>query len=285
MKRAPSPSASGAAALFTCLALLAGAAGAEPVRIEHSDDVPINAHWFPAPGATGARPAVVALHGCGGLYRRDGKTLDSRYPEYVAHLHEAGYHVLLPDSFGSRGLGPICALTRGERTITVETRRADVAAAVSWLAARPEVDAKRIALLGWSHGAGTTLNAINGLRADNPKPLAGAVVFYPGCSAALAQTFRLDIPVLMLLGEKDDWTPPARCLQFAESARTAQPGVDLTVRVYANSHHGFDSTRPARFRTDVSTGANSTGVHVGGNPTARVDSQREMDAFLARIFR
>jgi dienelactone hydrolase len=272
-------------ALLVGAALLTGVARAEPVRIERDGDVPLLAHWYPAPGATEARPAVIALHGCGGLYRRDGNTLDARYPEYVEHLHQAGYHVLLPDSLGSRSSGPICTAKRGERSITVETRRADVATAVTWLAARPEVDSRRIALLGWSHGAGTTLNAINGLRTDSPKPLAGAVVFYPGCRAALAQTFRLDMPLLMLLGEKDDWTPAAPCVQMADRIRAKQPGADLAVRVYADSGHGFDSTRPVRLRADVSTGVDSRGVHVGGNPAAMVAARQEMDAFFARIFR
>src|SRR5207249_9393854 len=127
--------------------------------------------------------------------QRDGKTFERRYTRYVEHLHRAGYHVLLPDSFTPRGMPSICTVKNNERTITVEMRRADVVAAVHWLARQPDVDPKRIVLLGWSHGAMTSLNAINSARTGFAALLAGAVVFYPGCSALLKVPFKLDIPV------------------------------------------------------------------------------------------
>jgi len=248
------------------------------------DGSPIVAHWKALDGAA-PRPAVVALHGCGGLHWSDGKTFDSRYPTYVEHLHRAGYHVLLPDRFTPRGMPSICTVKNNERTITVETRRADVVAAVHWLARQPNVDPKRIVLLGWSHGAMTSLNAINTARTGFAAPLAGAVVFYPGCSGLLKMPFKLDVPVLMLLGEKDDWTPPERCVQLAERTRKQEPGADLTVHVFADSYHGFDGAAPVRFWKDVSNGVDPNGVHLGANPAARVQAQAEMDAFLTRVLR
>jgi dienelactone hydrolase len=89
----------------------------------------------------------------------------------------------------------------------------------------------------------------------------------------------------MLLGDKDDWAPPQRCVQLAERTRASQPTADFTVKVYPDSHHGFDSARPVRFRTDVPNGVDRSGVHVGGNPVAREQSRRELDLFLARIFK
>ena len=278
----------------TCLAALAAVlcvgCAARPLpppgAIDLTEDgSPVVAHWRPIADTSTPRPAVVALHGCGGLYLRDGKTFDPRYPRYVEHLHAAGYHVLLPDSFTPRGTPSICTVKNNERTITVETRRADVVAAVHWLARQPGVDPKRIVLLGWSHGAMTSLNAINSARPGFATPLAGAVVFYPGCNALLKVPFKIDIPVLMLLGEKDDWTPPARCTALAERTRQAQPNADLSVHVYADSYHGFDGTAPIRFWTDVSNGVDPAGVHLGANPVARAEAQAEMDAFFARVLK
>jgi dienelactone hydrolase len=249
------------------------------------DGSPIIAHWKPLPDTSGARPAVVALHGCGGLYQRDGKTFDPRYPRYVERMHRAGYHVLLPDSFTPRGTPSICTRKRDEPTITVETRRADVVAAVRWLARQPSVDPKRIVLLGWSHGAITSLSAINSARRASAAPLAGAVVFYPGCSGLLKLQFKLDIPVLMMLGEKDDWTPPEPCVQLVERTRLNQPGVDLTLRVYPDSYHGFDGNAPVRRWTDVSSGVDPGGVHLGANPVARAQAHAEMDTFFTRVLK
>ena len=262
-------------------------ARADQVAFANSEATVLTAHWLPA-AAGGARPAIVALHGCGGLYRRDGRTLDSRYTDYAARFAASGYHLLLPDSFGSRGSGPICTTRSGERTITVESRRADAVAAVRWLAARPEVDARRIVVLGWSHGAVTTLVAVNrarpgAARPDGSTPLAGAVAFYPGCRALLREDFAPDTPLLMLLGEKDDWTPPARCVELAERTRARQPDADFTVHVYPDSYHGFDGRAPLRFHRDVPNGVSPEGVHAGGNPVAREQALAELDRFLQRI--
>jgi len=274
----------GAAVLLAALACLAGApARAETVTFPSQDGAALKAHWLPA-AEREPRPAIVALHGCGGLYRRDGITLDSRYAEYAARFAGAGYHVLLPDSFGSRGSGPICTIRNRERAITVETRRADALAAVQWLAQRPEVDAKRIVLLGWSHGAMTLLVALNSARPGAPA-VAGAIAFYPGCSAALRAPFALDAPLLMLLGADDDWTAPAPCEQLVARTLQAQPQADIVLKVYAGSVHGFDSQRPVRFRADVPNGTDRAGVHQGGNPQARAAALLEMDQFLGRILR
>jgi dienelactone hydrolase len=171
-------------------------------------------------------------------------------------------------------------VTRG---ITVDRRRHDAAAAVGWAAAQPQVDSKQVVLLGWSHGAMTTLAAIDGSRSDAARPVAAAVVFYPGCSALLKRDFRVGQPLLMLLGAADDWTPPARCEQLVARTRAAQPEADITLRVYEGAYHGFDGRGPLRFRADVPNGVDPGGVHAGGNPAARAAALDELDRFLARI--
>jgi dienelactone hydrolase len=263
---------------------LAASVQAAPVSIPLPDGSVLAAHWLPAPGATGPRPAVVALHGCGGLYRRDGRTLEARYPDYAARLHAEGWHVLLPDSFGSRGQGSICTQKAAERTIKVATRRGDAAAAVAWAAARREVDARRIALLGWSNGGSTTLAALDDTRPGAAAPLAGAVAFYPGCETALKQDWHTRVPLLMLLGGDDDWTPPGPCTRWATAQRKSRPDSELRVVVYPGAVHGFDGTAPVRLRSDVPNGVDGRGVHVGGQPEARADSQLELTNFLKRIF-
>lgn len=269
------------AVLAAAAVLLAGAARAERVSIPLADGAELTAHWLPAK-ADGPQPAIVALHGCGGLYRRDGAALQARYVEYTARLHAAGVHVLLPDSFGSRGSGPICTVRSGERAIGAEARRGDVLAALSWLRRRPEVDPQRIALLGWSHGASTLLAAVNAERPGHAE-VAGAVAFYPGCRTALARPFSVTAPLLLLLGADDDWTPPAPCEELVARTRRAQPQADIAVVTYPDSVHGFDSREPVRFRTDVPNGVNRAGVHQGGNPRARAAALAELDRFLARI--
>jgi dienelactone hydrolase len=191
--------------------------------------------------------------------------------------------VLLPDSFTSRGSGPICAIRNSERSIKVETRRDDLIAALAWLRSQPGVDARRIALLGWSHGAMTTLSAIDATRSSYAKDIAGAAVFYPGCAEQLRKGMALKTPLLMQLGASDDWTPPLRCEQLVAQLKAAEPAADITLKIYPDSYHAFDSKGPVRFRADVPNGVNAGGVHVGGNRKARAQSLDELDRFLKRI--
>lgn len=265
------------------LALATTLAHAETIELPMQGGGELQAHWFPA-AQPGARPTVVALHGCGGLYRRDGKTLDSRYPDYVEFLNARGYHVLLPDSFGSRGSGPVCSLKYADRKVDFDMRRQDVIDAVAWARQQPGVDARRIAVLGWSHGAMTALTAIDASRPGTP-PVVGAALFYPGCGAISRQdNYRVDVPTLMMLGANDNWTAPASCEKVAARQQAAQPGREFRLVVYPDSVHGFDSKNPVRVRDDVPNGVNKRDVQVGGNPVARNASRAELELFLQRVF-
>ena len=264
-----------------------GGPGGKPVEIE--------ALLYRPAGAVpeGGRPAVVALHGCGGLFstapRRRGE-LTERHRARAEAMLAAGFVVMFPDSLGPRGATEICTARFGERAVTAAGRRGDALAALQWLAAQPDVARKRIALLGWSHGGTTTLATINAndamVRAFSDQPGAppffrAAVAFYPGCSVAVRdEGWRPALPVQVLIGGADDWTPPAPC--EALGRRAGQRGWPLETVVYPGAFHGFDApSGRVRLRTDVPHGATpGKGVHVGPDPAARVDANRRVDAFL-----
>jgi dienelactone hydrolase len=66
--------------------------------------VGIDVHWRAAPGE-GRRPAIIALHGCSGLYTPSGKAFDARYLEYTAHPFDV---IVYPDSHhGFDGTRPV----------------------------------------------------------------------------------------------------------------------------------------------------------------------------------
>jgi len=245
-------------------------------------DPPLNVQWQPA-AQSGRRPAIIALHGCSGLYTQRGK-FDDRYTSYADRWNAAGWHVVAPDSFGSRGQGAICAQPAAQRTIKVAHRRDDVLRTAAWLATRNDVDPQRVAVVGWSHGAMTALEVLDRSRWPELTP-AAIVTYYPACSGwkkrALVQPAA---PLLMLLGEADDWTPAAPCRELAERFEARFPGA-VTARAYADSLHGFDSRSSVRFRPDIPGGVDARGVHVGGNPAAREASLLELDRFLAQHLR
>jgi len=153
--------------------------------------------FTPDPSA-GGFPAVVALHGCDGMYStlasRRGK-LSARHQAMADLLVAEGYAVLFPDSFNPRGRREVCTQPAREQAITQANRRLDVLAALDYLRTRTDIATHRIALLGWSHGGGAVLAAMNVRQPmvawylsqlDDPAAFyLTAIAFYPGCYASL----------------------------------------------------------------------------------------------------
>ncbi|MBK6603640.1 MAG: dienelactone hydrolase family protein [Betaproteobacteria bacterium] len=240
------------------------------------------------------RPAIVALHGCGGMYsavksRRDA--LSARHQAMAELLVAEGYVVLFPDSFRSRGVEEICTIEAPARTINGAHRRQDAQAALAWLQRRDDVLADRIAVLGWSHGGSAVLAALDGRapsvaawrdRSPQPAYFRAGVAFYPGCGA-LAKARRgytLAAPLTLFVAGSDDWTAPEPCIDIA--ARLAAAGEPAAITVYPGAHHGFDgpSSQP-RLRLDVPNGVNpGRGVTVATDPAARDDAYEKLKTFL-----
>jgi dienelactone hydrolase len=157
------------------------AQAAEPETVRITSDLahmgPFTAMLF-RPKGTGPFPAVVALHGCGGLLTREGE-IAKREADWAERLVSAGYVVLLPDSFTARGVREICS--GRDRKIFPDDRAEDAAAAAQWLAQQPFVDRRRLGLMGWSHGAMTVLWTVRqGFMREAQFKV--AVGFYPGVS-------------------------------------------------------------------------------------------------------
>lgn len=242
-------------------------------------------YWFRAPEA-GRAPAIVLLHGCGGPFS-DGKPgrLSVRMREYAALLNAQGLHVLVTDSLTPRGERELCTQRVGARKVTQTQRRRDALGALQWLATRTEVDAQRLGLLGWSNGGSNVLAATNAVHpevaASAVRPLF-AVAFYPGCEDELRRGYRPTAPLLMLVGESDDWTPAGPCKALAQQSAEPKPQLEA----YAGAYHGFDGTAPVRLRTDVPNGVHpGQGVHLGGDAAARAASRERMLEFIRQATR
>jgi len=275
--------------LAACLAALslalAGSARAQTsVSIPSADlsrgpGLMLKGFWFEA-SASAPAPAVVLMHGCGGAYDRRG-VLSQRMVDYAALINQAGMHALVVDSLTPRGEKQICTQRSGTRFITQAHRRLDALSALEWLAARSDVDASRLGLMGWSNGGSTVLAATNERHAEAARAAikpAFAVAFYPGCEAELRRGYETRAHLLMLVGESDDWTPAEPCKRLAAQAAGHPPQIEA----YPGAFHGFDSAAPLRVRTDVPNGVHpGKGVTVGGNPAALRLSREALLKFLA----
>ncbi|HEY5300156.1 MAG TPA: dienelactone hydrolase family protein [Acetobacteraceae bacterium] len=241
----------------------------QQVRIPEPNGTILKAALVRPPGPVHGA-AIVALHGCGGPFpTRDG-------PWAVA-LAEAGHVVLLPDSFGSRGLGSQCRVK--QRSVrALPTRRADAIAAAEWLAARPGTPAGGVVLMGWSNGGSTTLWTADAAWHPPPGLFRRFVAFYPGCmSETRSATYRPAAPLLILVGANDDWTPAAPCRTLA-----ARFPAKISLTVYPDSWHDFDAPgRAVRVPSGLATPPSGTGqAHTGTNDAARQDALRVVPAFI-----
>ena len=233
------------------------------------------------PDGAGPFPAVVALHGCGGLYGKSG-WLSRRHQDWAERLTENGFIVLLPDSFGSRGLGPQCRT--GERAARASRERiGDAIAAGEYLKTRPDVKPDAISLLGWSNGGTTVLYTLRENARREDQLFAKAVAFYPGCRVPFERgNWHTRTPLLLLIGEADDWTPAEPCRRLVGAAQST--GEPVSIVTYPGAYHEFDAPDMAiHVLRRLAYTANRTGVaHAGTDVAARNDAVERVMGFLAR---
>ena len=182
------------------------------------------------PEGDGRYPAVVMLHGCRGIrpYQRG-------WADKVAGW---GYVTLLVDSFMTRDHdAAVCGhiseyLVRGARN----DRVGDAYGALDYLASLPFVDPDRITIMGWSHDAVLRAAQAPLEKDQRQRRFRAAIAFHPACHLVGEQP--LTAPTLVMVGERDQWTPAVDCARLAAAENHAPPGVELVI--YENAQHGFD---------------------------------------------
>lgn len=264
------------------------AQAAEPAQVQiqslHPDKA-LLAGYLLRPDSSSPAPTVLLLHGCGGPITSKGQ-IASRERAWMNLFASKGYVVLLLDSFNPRGFASIC--TNGKRPITAEKDRPyDAYGALAWLRAQPFVNGEKIAIMGWSHGAMTTLSTISEQMIKQvgwTEPgFLTAVAFYPGCVELNKTKYVNKVALLMQLGEKDDWTPAKNCVAMAKSAagRGAAP---IEIDVYPEAYHAFDNPVGKVTSHVVNSGGGDHAVHSGPNPAARDKAIPRTAEWIAKAF-
>jgi dienelactone hydrolase len=211
-----------AAALIAC-------ATTTTVTFKGSDSVVLKGTLI-KPKGDGPFPAVVLLHGCEGM---GGAGSDS-YNRWASRLKNWGYVTLQVDSFGPRGDSFICNNDDLMKKY-VPKRAMDAHDAQSYLAGLKFVDFKRIAVMGWSHGALSTIASVSEMPDKDVVPFRASIAFYPYCYKTLAD---LNAPLLILIGGADDWCPAKLCSSNMPKEDKAKQEVIL--KIYPGAYHNFD---------------------------------------------
>jgi len=267
-------------AALLCFGGVAQAATSEPVEIP-TDDKPLQAVIF-RPAGAGPFPAIVALHGCDGLRLNNGQ-IRKPVEDWGQLLSAAGFIVLFPDSYGSRGLGNQCSV-KAPAIRPDRERVADTRAARDWLQQQDFIRKDRISLLGWASGGIAALWAIRpSLEPSDDRPdFRSAAVFYPGCRRLGDTAWSTRVPTLILIGALDNWTPAKHCEDMVKNARGRS--AQAVIVKYKGAHHAFDhDNAPLRQRSRMAFAPDPGGrVTVGTNADARADALKRIPQWLAR---
>jgi dienelactone hydrolase len=288
MKRFPA-----LAALAIIFIWCGGAAAQELVHFPSLEDnglgqqsTVLDGYLFRPPG-NGKHPAIVGLHGCGGMFARTTGAIREIHRAWAAEFNRLGYVFLLVDSLGPRRHGEMCSIGGFDLDL-YRKRPNDAYGALRFLQAQPFVRGDRIGLVGWSQGGAATLFAIASQSLARPSALPqgdfrAAVAFYPGgCNERRHPVpWTSQIPLLVLIGAEDNWTPLVPCQTFLDGAIAR--GARVEVQIYPGAHHAFDA--PNLTRRELPDYRTRTGVVpiVASDPVARADALLRVPAFLARF--
>jgi dienelactone hydrolase len=232
------------------------------------------------PDGEGPFPTVIALHGCGGLSGHP-EPVPARYRDWAEQLLKTGHAVLLPDSYGSRELGPQCRVSE-RRVLARRERVADIMASRLWLLQQSWAAHDRISLIGWANGASAVLWAVrpqSSPRGSVPD-FRSAIAFYPDCRTSSGLGWSARVPTLLLIGANDDVSSPQACRQMVDGARGRSALTQIVV--YPGAPHDFDRAGlPLRAIAGVDVGL-PEGGHIGTDAQARSDAQKRVSEWLAR---
>lgn len=183
-------------------------------------------------------PAIIMLPGSGGIEAWTSK--------YVKALNALGVATFQVDSFAPRGV---------KQTITDQSKLpvpmliGDAYAALSFVAQQPNIDPKRIAVMGWSLGGLVSLAtafediSVPQLGKDGPR-FAAHITFYPACNLDYPNKHLDGAPWLYLHGGADDYTQVSDCLTLI-----GQVSNEVLVKavIYPDAYHAFDEPVPVQW--------------------------------------
>jgi dienelactone hydrolase len=188
------------------------------------------------------------LHGSSGAGPRDRV--------WAKWLTDQGVACLIVDSFSLRH---VPETVTDQFRLPVWTGAFDALAALALLSTHPKIDPRRIGVMGFSRGGMSALQtALEPVRAAALPALgqirfAGHAAFYPFCGARAVVGGEKSVsgaPVLFLLGQEDDYAPPAPCRAYARWFEKS--GAPTRVIEYPRAPHGFDFPgRRARIESAV----------------------------------
>lgn len=248
-------------------------------------DVPRLALYKPA--GNGPFPALVLLHQCGGLRSANGRWQNLSMLDWAREAVGRGYVVLQLDSLEQRGAKSLC---QGPQNDVFPSRgMRDALLAAAHVRKLPYVDPRRVAFAGYSWGGGIGLGIGNRRSSgvlDVPARYDAVASFYPPCIFHPKTGARytvimdgIDTPLLVLLGGRDNETPPQECTPGLASQK--QGGAPVEWHLYPEATHCWDCKNLHGFKKVDIRGSNVEYLY---DETTTRDSATRMFDFFEKSF-
>ena len=192
-------------------------------------------------------PAIVLVHSIGGYQ----ETCEGWYAD---SFRKAGFAVLTYESISPRGI--TAAPTSGGQGL-LSSMLSDSYHALKTLSTHPKIDAKKIVIVGFSFGGEVThIAAFEELRAalvQGDLKFAAHIPIYPGLQWGIkvGASSYTGSPILMLVGEKDDCSPPAKLRAYLDYVKSTGITIPVETIIYPGAYHGWGNSTytPAQFRS------------------------------------
>jgi dienelactone hydrolase len=239
------------------------------------------------PKAAGKVPAVVILHGSGGI--------DGRGAFYAEALNRNGIATL-----------EVYMFDRGQRPSTgPRTHFTHVYGALRYLAQRPEIIPTSIGVMGFSWGGALSLMSASKPLTETFMADAGGLQFaahapfYPVCWTQLRRVTNprseayehykafTGAPVLLSYGGRDDYdASPQDCNEFV-AALSKRDARHITLQFYPEATHAWDGPYPAprQFQDRYAHGGQGGTVHLRPDAKIAAQSRAKTIEFFVRILK
>ena len=194
---------------------------------------------FPANAADKNVPAVVILHGGGGIHEWD--------EHWMNVFNSMGIATFMVDSnWPRRNCKKKFKKTYARWCQDVHRgmgRIIDGYGALELLSKHPRIDPKRIGCMGFSLGARGCLylnvKRFQKMWGTPGLDYAASVPMYPPCNVKFNEDDEItDTPIRIHVGELDTFFPVDSCINYID--RLKAKGKDVDIKVYPDAHHGFD---------------------------------------------
>jgi len=188
----------------------------------------------------GAGPGVVVLQEWWGL--------EAHIKDVTERFAREGYVALAPDLYHGKSTSE----PDEARKLAMELERPrafqETAGAARYLKSLPEVQPKKVGVIGWCMGGGIAFGVTHATD-----QFAAAVGFY-GRPPSDEETANINCPVLGLFGEKDGGITPEAAEEFRASL--IKHGKTHEIHVYPDAPHAFfNDTRPHIYKADAAQDA------------------------------